>query len=69
MATDTAAFTTLRVIPVIEGVGASLDKQLGSPWDGKKARRQLGDGLAGGVESRWPSSAWRAPPEGVESQR
>lgn len=52
MATDTAAFTTLRVIPVIEGVGASLDKQLGSlSGMGKKAGKQLGDGLAGGVEA------------------
>jgi transposase-like protein len=43
MATDTAAFTTLRVIPVIEGVGASLDKQLGSlSGMGKKAGKQLG---------------------------
>ena len=52
MATGTAAFTTLRVIPVIEGVGASLDKQLGSlSGVGKKAGKQLGDGLAGGVEA------------------
>lgn len=48
---DSAAFTTLRVIPVIDGVSDALNKQLSSlSGVGKTAGKQLGDSLAAGVE-------------------
>lgn len=48
-----AAYTTLQVIPSIRGVGAALDKQLGSVGAiGKKAGQAIGDAMAKGIESK-----------------